>query len=257
MKRESTCRWLTAPVAAAACGAPVALGLVLGAVLRAAVADAATTTADLDDLVSAGAAAAGLACLTWLAAATACSLLATLPGRLGRAADSVAARIAPQLLRRAASALTGAAVLVGPAAPAFAAPDSAPSRGATVSATVAAPLDGRAADGATAYAAALSLPDRPAAAPPHADVRAEPVRQPRTGLATAPRRPVHAAGADAATGVVVLRGDTLWSISARHLGAHATAAQIAAEWPRWWHANRDVVGADPSVLLPGQVLRAP
>lgn len=57
--------------------------------------------------------------------------------------------------------------------------------------------------------------------------------------------------------VVVRRGDTLWSIAARHLGAGATDADVAREWPRWWTTNRAVVGGDPDLLRPGQVLTPP
>jgi hypothetical protein len=55
----------------------------------------------------------------------------------------------------------------------------------------------------------------------------------------------------------VHRGDTLWSLVERHLGPHCTAAEIAAEWPRWHAANRSVIGPDPDLLLPGQRLRPP
>ncbi|WP_236121218.1 LysM peptidoglycan-binding domain-containing protein [Cellulomonas palmilytica] len=57
--------------------------------------------------------------------------------------------------------------------------------------------------------------------------------------------------------VVVEAGDSLWSIAAAHLPHGASDAQVAAAWPRWYEANRDVVGDDPDVLLPGQVLTAP
>jgi nucleoid-associated protein YgaU len=57
--------------------------------------------------------------------------------------------------------------------------------------------------------------------------------------------------------VVVRRSDTLWSIAARHLGDHASAAEIAHEWPRWFAANRPVIGADPDRLVPGQRLVPP
>jgi nucleoid-associated protein YgaU len=57
--------------------------------------------------------------------------------------------------------------------------------------------------------------------------------------------------------VVVRRGDTLWGIAARHLGGRATPAAVAAEWPRWYAANRAVVGPDPHLILPGQRLVAP
>jgi nucleoid-associated protein YgaU len=57
--------------------------------------------------------------------------------------------------------------------------------------------------------------------------------------------------------VVVQRGDTLWSIAARHLGAGATDDEITREWPRWWSANRGVVGDDPDLIKPGQRLAPP
>ncbi|WP_404384110.1 LysM peptidoglycan-binding domain-containing protein [Knoellia locipacati] len=57
--------------------------------------------------------------------------------------------------------------------------------------------------------------------------------------------------------VVVHRGDSLWSIAARHLGPDAVDAEIAHAWPQWYAANRDRIGDDPDLLLPGQVLRVP
>jgi hypothetical protein len=57
--------------------------------------------------------------------------------------------------------------------------------------------------------------------------------------------------------VVVRRGDSLWRIAARHLGAGASDAEVAAEWPRWWHANRREIGADPDLLVPGTRLTPP
>lgn len=63
--------------------------------------------------------------------------------------------------------------------------------------------------------------------------------------------------ADTAEGYVVRPGDTLWGVAAAHLPAGATEAEVAAEWPRWWAANRDVVGPDPDLIHPGQVLQRP
>ncbi|CAN5734493.1 hypothetical protein BH24ACT8_BH24ACT8_10330 [soil metagenome] len=57
--------------------------------------------------------------------------------------------------------------------------------------------------------------------------------------------------------VIVRSGDTLWSIAASHLGPDATVAEIAAQWPRWFDANREVIGNDPDLILPGQQLRPP
>ncbi|NIK62055.1 LysM peptidoglycan-binding domain-containing protein [Kribbella shirazensis] len=57
--------------------------------------------------------------------------------------------------------------------------------------------------------------------------------------------------------VVVREGDSLWSIAARELGPAATNDAIAARWPDWYAANRQVIGDDPDLILPGQVLRIP
>ncbi|MHA7209484.1 LysM peptidoglycan-binding domain-containing protein [Arthrobacter sp. MDT1-65] len=59
------------------------------------------------------------------------------------------------------------------------------------------------------------------------------------------------------TEVVVAPGDSLWSIVAARLGPLATAAEVAESWPAWYEANRAVIGQDPSLLIPGQVLAAP
>jgi hypothetical protein len=57
--------------------------------------------------------------------------------------------------------------------------------------------------------------------------------------------------------VTVRRGDSLWSIASRHLGSGASDVQVAREWPRWYAANRDLIGDDPDLLVPGQQLRPP
>jgi nucleoid-associated protein YgaU len=69
--------------------------------------------------------------------------------------------------------------------------------------------------------------------------------------------PTPRTGSAALDTVVVHRGDTLWSIAARHLGPGATAAEIAHEWPRWYAANRNRIGADPDLILPGTPLVPP
>ncbi|KRF24196.1 hypothetical protein ASG95_06260 [Phycicoccus sp. Soil803] len=63
--------------------------------------------------------------------------------------------------------------------------------------------------------------------------------------------------APASTEVVVHRGDSLWTIARRDLGPGATDTEVAAAWPHWYAANRDVIGPDPDLLRPGQRLRAP
>ncbi|WP_258726441.1 LysM peptidoglycan-binding domain-containing protein [Cellulomonas sp. NS3] len=79
---------------------------------------------------------------------------------------------------------------------------------------------------------------------------------PATGVVPAPDAGA-GAGAGAGDTVVVAAGDSLWRIAQRALGPDATHQEVAAEWPRWYAANADVLGADPDLVLPGQVLRAP
>jgi hypothetical protein len=64
-------------------------------------------------------------------------------------------------------------------------------------------------------------------------------------------------GAVRRTQVTVRPGDTLWSVAAAHLGGSAGDDDIAQEWPRWYQTNRDVIGADPDLLLPGTTLLPP
>jgi nucleoid-associated protein YgaU len=60
---------------------------------------------------------------------------------------------------------------------------------------------------------------------------------------------------------VVVRGDCLWDMAAASVaegsGHTPTDAEVAAEVHAWWAANADVIGPDPDLLLPGQVLRPP
>jgi nucleoid-associated protein YgaU len=56
---------------------------------------------------------------------------------------------------------------------------------------------------------------------------------------------------------VVRPGDTLWEIAAERLPRDARPSEVAAAAARWWSANRTVIGPDPNVLHPGQVLSIP
>jgi hypothetical protein len=60
----------------------------------------------------------------------------------------------------------------------------------------------------------------------------------------------------------VLRGDCLWDIAAgwlerRQPGVEVTDTAVREATQAWWRANAAVIGADPDLLLPGQVLRPP
>ncbi len=62
--------------------------------------------------------------------------------------------------------------------------------------------------------------------------------------------------ADSGKAYRVKAGDTLWSIAASALSTD-DPARIARFWPRLHRMNRAVIGADPNMILPGQVLRLP
>jgi LysM repeat protein len=54
------------------------------------------------------------------------------------------------------------------------------------------------------------------------------------------------------TRLVVEPGDSLWSISAEHIGPGATPKQIAYEVERTFDLNRERIGEDPNLIFPGQ-----
>lgn len=53
---------------------------------------------------------------------------------------------------------------------------------------------------------------------------------------------------------VVRPGDSLWSIAQAHPSG---GGDVELRWRAIWAANRDVVGADPDLIHPGQALRLP
>ena len=58
--------------------------------------------------------------------------------------------------------------------------------------------------------------------------------------------------------VIVQKGDTLWSLTDDVLGPGPDDPALLAEaWPLLHEQNRDVVGEDPDLLVPGQVLTVP
>ena len=216
------------------------------------------------ELLTALAAAAALALVCWLLLGIALEVLAAVPGAVGGAAQAVSHAVTPVAVRRFSALVLGLGVVAGLApAPSLASP-------------------------AVRTVAAAPLPD-PGFAPPPAFVDRS-GREPDADRSSPPQRsgpgPVpSAAGPDPRwlptaptvrpqpdvrvlgrppgsaererTEVVVQRGDSLWTIAARFLGPEATDSEIARSWPAWFTANRTVIGDDPDVLLPGQVLRAP
>jgi nucleoid-associated protein YgaU len=206
------------------------------------------------------------------------AILGHLPGTAGTAFRHAAERVTPAAVRRVAAVLVGAS-LSGALAPGTATADgpdvlarvaaAAPAPSFAVTSTAAgAPSPGFAPHGSVGAAAqSAARAAEPVAAAPVASAGA-PAETASPAPGWTPTRPLvrpqpspdlltTAPAPDERPGTVVRRGDTLWDVVRHHLGPDATDAEVAAEWPRWHDANRAVIGADPDLLLPGQVLHAP
>ena len=89
-------------------------------------------------------------------------------------------------------------------------------------------------------------------APAHADTdgpRADPLSGlPLPERAEGPAHPRHHA-------LVVRPGDTLWALAEQDLPAPATDRQVSARWRAVYRRNRGVIGPDPDLIRPGQVLK--
>lgn len=203
----------------------------------------------------------------WLLLGVALVLAGRLPGLAGRGATALAARTVPLAVRRGVGLALGAGLVLGAGTSAHAATAPDPASGVRAAGagtsldwptTTAAPTTGPApqapppaspAPAVVASPAPVTSPVPPAPSPQPATPRADQPRAERTG-ATPPH-----------TAVVVRPGDTLWGLAERALhdrvGARPSAAAVAAAWPSWWAANREAVGTDPDLLLPGTALVAP
>lgn len=155
----------------------------------------------------------------------------SLRGPVGAVSRAAVRRVAPQAVRRVVALALGLTVVLGV---------SGTAQAASVLPTP------------PAAAASLDWPRAPAAAGPTLDW------------------PAVGESADAATGapggdptrptgetVLVRPGDSLWRLAAEHLPAGAPAAAVAAAWPTWWSANRQLLGDEPDLLQPGSRLVVP
>lgn len=213
-----------------------------------------------DDLLGLLALAAGLTVIAWWLLSLATAFASALLERTGHnAAARVTGRFTPVFMRRLAMAAVGVQLLGAPLAHADALPAAAqsPSNGSSLSAAWAPLADlrpdlpgGHSADsGVTAGSVAEGSELQPQWKP------RVPVVEP--GLITALPARATAEPVIARRELAVRAGESLWTIAARELGPGASEVEIAARWPLWYQANRNVIGADPNVLLPGQLLSPP
>ena len=204
---------------------------------------------------------AAVLCLGALAAsalAAGCALLAATAlasgfGRRWSRVEAAAVRLVPSTLRRALMVGVGASISLG-LGPAALADEVDVGWEVTTPAAAGAHLDpagtGEPADvvlaGAGQVIAPRQVPETPAS----------------TGPAGAPEPEAAAAAATEPAQTqtqtrTVQDGDSLWAITEELVPAGATDADVAAAWPRLYAANLDVVGPDPGLIHPGQVLTLP
>jgi LysM domain-containing protein len=190
----------------------------------------ATPTATPADALADVAAVLGLIAWAWLLLG---AILAIADGLTRRPGHLLVRRVAPTAWRRLVLTAVGVGALTAPAAVAQASPGEPPD---AVAVSTGWHDPGRAPASSVAEAIrGLPLPDRP-----YGRLAAVGTDDPHD-----PRR------------VVVRPGDSLWAIAERHLGPDASTEAIAAEWPRWYAANRALIGPDPDLITPGMVLHAP
>lgn len=199
----------------------------------------------LDDLLATVACTALLLVLLAAAASAWASLVLAAVRRAGSQRLVRLERVvAPGLVRRLAATAIGVGVLAGAGA---AAATAAP---VTVAVQPLVPSWPAETPGAGAPPTSPTTSTTPA---PSASGPSEPGTP--AGVSAVPQ--VRQPGAAPAHDVVVTPGDSLWRIAEQHLPPGSDAGRVAAEWPRWWSANRAVVGDDPDLIRPGQHLSAP
>lgn len=262
--------WLTRLVATVGPAAAVlALGLVnavVGTALLARVARVRGDGAGLELGVGAVVAVFGVGISAWwvlsLVVTVAAELRRRTTDRRGlRAPVGAPGPLSPAFMRRLVGALLSAQLVAGTATAAAASSPAVIASGSVSSVTSSASATaGLARTDSSRFLPSVTVPAGPDGRPaPTPASDADPwfiPRPPALQDGTLLVRPPSRADGDAAT-VTVVTGDTLWSLAARQLGPLATDLEIARQWPRWHALNSAVIGPDPSVIRPGQVLRVP
>ncbi|MFN2560961.1 MAG: LysM peptidoglycan-binding domain-containing protein [Jatrophihabitans sp.] len=207
----------------------------------------------------------------WLAVGLAAGLAAWLPGPAGRCAGRIGRALLPRALRGLIAGSAGLGILLAPVAGA-----------ATTPAGPAGPTGPGSSGAPASHASSIPAPAWPVS--PADGVSGEPSRPPAPPTTSVPApvwpssagptpttpltstdqpAPTPGPQVPASTSTAQARrvrvepGDCLWLIASRRLGPGASAAQVSAEWPRWYAANESVIGADPDVIRPGEVLHPP
>jgi hypothetical protein len=196
------------------------------------------------ELLASSAALVGLAIVAWWLVGIICAVVGAVLQRAGHTKLAAASfACSPAFMKRLATAVIGLNLLAAPVVANAATPVSGTdnvSQSASRQNSAVSPYF-RMAPASSGESHAVSPWWKPAAPPASPGLIARQISQTNEESRT----------------VTVGAGDTLWDIAAKDLGKLATDTEIAAHWPKWYSANKAVIGPDPAVLLPGQVLLAP
>lgn len=215
-------------------------------------------TPTFEDLLGFVATGVGLAIVAWWIAAFLLAVAAAVLQQSGKGRSaSTTAKLSPAFMRRLAAAILGLNLVGIPlanAAPAPVEPAWSPDGRTTPSSVISAQW-APAPVPTTHHSTLPSIESDPSKIEPRWQPRA-PATEPGL-LGSLPRRTAEKPASPGQRTVVVSRGDSLWSIAARQLGPMASDVDIALHWPKWYAANRQVIGDDPGLLVPGQILQPP
>lgn len=206
-----------------------------------------------DELVVLVAWALAAACWVWGVVGLLLTAASTGGGPTGRFAATVLALLLPPVARRAAAVAIGVSLVATPMA---IGPLTAPAAAVVVGVAAGTPAD----DGGSASPGAPDWSAEHTAAVPVWSTKPAAAAPVWSSGTTAPAPDWPGGGIDEH---VVLRGECLWDIASAWLAgvdptaAPPTDAQVAEAARAWWQVNAAVIGADPDLLLPGQVLRPP
>ena len=252
---------------AAAAAAILLLGLVLAGaggsiLLRWRSSSARHQSLGFEDQLGIAANTAGLIVILWWALSLFVAVVAACLERRGNLhAASATGRFAPAFMRRLALAALGLHLLTAPLAVASAAapaPDAViPEASVAWTPTAVPAATGTSADTSAPVPGPTPHPGDPAAIPAVAGPQWQPLSPVVDPGPLAARPPRHQQPPGPASEVTVRPGDSLWNLSAARLGPFASDVDIALDWPRLYQANKDIIGGNPNLLRPGQVLRLP
>lgn len=198
----------------------------------------------VESLLGLGASVTGLALAVWWLFSACFAVASALLAAAGAHASARrAGALAPAFMRRLALAVLGMSLVAAPSAHATSGPFDPAWQASATEAPATPPPTPLDQPGTNPEAAeSLQTSWTPALPPP-----------PAGPLVTAEKRAV----VTRTPAVEVRPGDSLWSVTARYLGPAATEIEIAEAWPKWFEANAAVIGDNPDVIRPGQLLIPP